>query len=189
MKNRENKTRTKAIFWSGVVGGLLGGRFLPPLIRAMVSTARTRAGGDPFALLISDHRRIMALLDEMANAPSDSGLSRGRAFLALKRKLGKHAMAEEDVVYPIVRRQLANEDQGVRLYDEHADMKTLLYEIESQLMAGEDWSAPVGQLRELIRTHIEEEENSVFPALRRQLGESALPKISGQISREEALVV
>jgi hemerythrin-like domain-containing protein len=47
----------------------------------------------------------------------------------------------------------------------------------------------VTPLRDLIRSHIDEEERTIFPELRRQLGESALPRVSGQISREEALVI
>jgi hemerythrin-like domain-containing protein len=189
MTSHNDKGRTAAILLGGIAGGIIGGRLLPPLVSALISASRTRAGCDPFALLMDDHRRILSLLDEMATAPSGSRLRRGRLFLALKRKLAKHAMAEEDVVYPIVRKERGSEDPGMHLYEEHADMKTLLYEIESQLMAGQDWGGTVGHLRDLIRSHIDEEENTVFPALRRQVAASVLPKLSGQISREEALVI
>ena len=37
----------------------------------------------------------------------------------LKRKLAKHAMAEEDVVYPIVHNQTAETTESKHLYDEH----------------------------------------------------------------------
>ncbi len=68
-------------------------------------------------------------------------------------------------------------------------MKVMLYELEGQLKAGEDWSGTVGPLRELIRRHIDEEELTIFPELRRRLSEAELPKVSGQISREQALIV
>jgi hemerythrin superfamily protein len=189
MRDQNSKGRTAAILMGGIAGGMLLGRLLPPIITAMASAARTRAGGDPFGLLIEDHRKILMLLDRMVEEQSGSKFRRGSLFLALKRKLAKHAMAEEDVVYPIVRKQMGHEDQGKHLYDEHADMKILLYDIEARLMAGEDWSAPVGQLRDLIRSHVDEEENVIFPELRRQVAEATLPMVSGQISREEALVV
>jgi hemerythrin superfamily protein len=188
MRKQNGSGRTIAILLGGIAGGILGGRLLPPIFAAMAGAGRAKGGGDPFALLIADHRRIVELLDEMLAASSDSKLRRGRLFLALKRKLAKHAMAEEDVVYPIVRNDAAN-DQRKHLYAEHADMKILLFEIESQLMAGEDWTSVVTPLRDLIRSHIDEEERTIFPELRRQLGESALPRVSGQISREEALVI
>lgn len=189
MSKQHGTGRTMAILLGGVAGGILGGRLLPPLYAALTAAGRARAGGDPFALLIQDHRKIMSILDEMAACPAESKIRRARLFLALKRKLAKHAMAEEDVVYPIVRNDSANGDERKHLYDEHADMKIFLHDIESQLMNGEDWMASVGPLRELIRNHVDEEEKTIFPELRRELSKSELPKVSGQISREEALIV
>jgi hemerythrin-like domain-containing protein len=98
-------------------------------------------------------------------------------------------MAEEDVVYPIVRNDAANPNQRKHLYDEHAEMKILLYEMELALMDDRNWSAAVAPLRELVRRHFDEEEKTIFPELRRQLAESALSKVAGQISREEAVVL
>ena len=188
MGNQQSNHRT-ALLLGGIATGIVAGRLIPPLVSGMKSASRVRSGGDPFELLLDDHRRILRSLDDMVSTPAGSKIRRSWLFLALKRRLAKHAMAEEDVVYPLVRKQMANEDQGKHLYDEHADMKTLLYDIEARLMAGQDWSAPVGQLRDLIRSHIDEEEKNVFPALRQQLAQSALAEVSGQISREEALVV
>jgi len=68
-------------------------------------------------------------------------------------------------------------------------MKILLYEMEGQLQAGEDWNSMVIPLRDLIRRHVDEEEKTIFPELRRELTKTASPKVSGQISREEALIV
>jgi len=181
--------RDAVFLLAGIAGGILGSRLLPPLIAQATSAARAKSGADPFQLLIEDHREILAVLDRMAGAPSASAAQRGKLFLALKRRLAKHAMAEEDVVYPIVSKEPGTGTQGQHLYHEHADMKILLYELESQLMAGQDWSAAVGRLRDLIRSHIDEEEETVFPALRSKLEESAKPRVSGQISREEALVL
>jgi hemerythrin superfamily protein len=189
MRRRNGSGQRMAMLLGGVAGGVIGGRLLPPLFAAMTAAGRTRAGADPFALLIDDHRKILSILDEMAVSPSDSKLRRGRLFLALKRKLAKHAMAEEDVVYPIVRNDAANPNQRKHLYDEHAEMKIFLYEIESALMEGRNWSAAVAPFRELFRHHAEEEEKTIFPELRRQMAESALSKVAGQISREEAVII
>jgi hemerythrin superfamily protein len=68
-------------------------------------------------------------------------------------------------------------------------MKILLFELEERLMSGADWSEPVRRLRELIASHIEEEEQVVFPRLRAQMGEDRKSTVSGQISREEALIL
>lgn len=186
---RNHSGRNAAMLMGGLAAGILGGRIIPPIVGAAIGFGRVRAGGDPFAQLIADHRRIRSLLDEMAAAPLESKAYRARLFLALKRTLAKHAMAEEDVVYPLAVQQPETGEQNKRLYDEHADMKIHLYEMEKRLMSGEDWSTSVLPLRELALRHFEDEETRVFPELRRRLGTEKLPKISGQISREEALVV
>ena len=125
----------------------------------------------------------------MTKQPADSTARRSASFLMLKRKLAKHAMAEEDVVYPILHNEVHDATESKHLYDEHADMKILLFELEQCLMSGTDWSAQVRRLRDLIMHHAEEEERDVFPRLRQRLDEMGAPKVSGQISREEALVL
>jgi hemerythrin-like domain-containing protein len=56
-------------------------------------------------------------------------------------------------------------------------------------MSGADWKQPVDRLRELIRSHVDEEERVVFPQLRQLIDRAGVPKVSGQIRREEALVL
>jgi hemerythrin superfamily protein len=189
MTGNRSSGRDFAVFMGGIAAGIVGSRLLPPFIAATAGSARARRGHDPFELLMSDHRQILSALDEMANASANSTLQRSRLFLMLKRKLAKHAMAEEDVVYPLVNDQVHDVQSSKGLYDEHADMKIRLFELEKLLKAGEDWSAPVRSLRELIQHHVNEEENVVFPKLRQLLDEKRASKISGQISREESLVV
>jgi len=176
-----------AMMIGGLVAGVVGSRLIPPLLATVSGAGRVRAGGDPFALLIDDHRKIKQILNDMVAAPPDSKIKRGKLFLMLKRKLGKHALAEENVVYPIVYKR--QDGQSKQLYDEHADMKILLYEIESKLMNNADWSNEVRVLRELISNHIDEEENTIFPQLRAYLSRVGQPRTSGMISREEALIV
>ena len=37
----------------GIGAGIVGSRLLPPLVATMMGSNRVRAGGDPFAMLIS----------------------------------------------------------------------------------------------------------------------------------------
>lgn len=171
----------------GLGAGMIASRLLPPLIAAAMGSRRVREGGDPFALLIEDHRQILRLLDRMRALRTESVMRRSGLYLMLKRKLAKHAMAEEDVVYPIVHNDAGTNDK--HLYDEHADMKILLFELERQLKNRADWTHTVSRLRELVHHHADEEETSIFPKLREQLRGDGMPKVSGQIAREEALIV
>ncbi len=121
--------------------------------------------------------------------PAESTVKRASLFLALKRKLGKHALAEEDVVYPLLHNEGQDAEASKELYDEHADMKILLFELEELLKSGADWSTQVRSLRDLIQEHVNEEEQVVFPKLRQIFDQSQSSKVSGQIRREEALIL
>ncbi len=189
MYESRNKGRTLAWMTAGIAAGVLGSRLLPPLVASAVGMARARKTDDPFDLLISDHRQIESLLDRMVADPNGSIAKRTSLYLMLKRKLGKHAMAEEDIVYPILHDKDNAQDQSKHLYDEHADIKIHLFQIEEILMKGGDWSEPVNSLRALIMNHIHEEELDVFPRLRERMDETRKGKVSGLISREEAMVL
>jgi hemerythrin superfamily protein len=181
--------RNIGILFGGVAAGMVASRLLPPVVATLKGRGTVRAGADPFDRLIDDHRQILSLLDNMLEAPDSSMARRTRLYMMLKRKLAKHALAEEDVVYPLVRNDSANGDERRRLYDDHADMKILLHQAGETLRTGEPWSETVGMLRSLIREHAETEVKTIFPELRRELKEMRWPKLSGQISREEALIL
>ena len=54
-------------------------------------------------------------------------------FVALSRSRGRHALAEEDVVHPVLHTEAGAGAQ--QLYAEHAEMKVHLYELENALKA------------------------------------------------------
>lgn len=189
MTEDRNPGRGIAVLVAGVAAGILGSRLLPPLIAAAHGARRVRGGGDPFELLIADHRQILSLLRDMEVQPADANATCARLFLMLKRKLAKHALAEEDVVYPLLHGEGDKAQESKELYDEHADMKILLFQLEELLKSGADWTAPVRSLRELIQGHVDEEEQVVFPRLRELFDQTRASKVSGQIHREEALIL
>jgi iron-sulfur cluster repair protein YtfE (RIC family) len=189
MSGNRSTGRDLAVLLGGIAAGIAGSRMLPPLIAMVNGSNRVRRGHDPFELLIEDHRQILSTLDQMLAEPAESMVKRSSLYLMLKRKLAKHALAEEDVVYPLLHNQGQDAEASKELYDEHADMKILLFELEELLKSGGDWSAQVRSLRDLIQDHVNDEEQVVFPKLRQIFDGSRASKISGQISREEALIL
>jgi hemerythrin superfamily protein len=184
-----NWKRDAATIAGGLAVGIIGSRLLAPVFATASGSVRARMGRDPFERLIDDHRYILSVLEEMENTPADSTVLRAKQFLMLKRTLAKHALAEEDVVYPLLHEDLHAEDESNHLYREHADMKVHLFELERLLKNGEDWSARSRQLRNLIQDHARQEEEVEFPRLREALNEKRTRKLSRQIHREEALIL
>jgi hemerythrin superfamily protein len=173
----------------GVALGVLGSRLLPPVVAQASGTARAKFGRDPFRKLEEDHRLIEATLQDMAAATDESAAQRMKLFLLFKRKLGKHALAEEDAVYPVIYETAGAEEKARELYDEHAQMKIQLYGLESALTSPSQWRDRVRRLSEVILPHIRDEEDVEFPRLRRMLQEKEHASLAGKILREQAMVL
>jgi iron-sulfur cluster repair protein YtfE (RIC family) len=173
----------------GMAAGVVASRLLPPLVAQAVGGMRARSGADPFDRLIQDHRRILSVLDRMLDVPEDRRAERAKLFLSLKRTLAKHALAEEDIVYPALHDDVHDVEQTKHLYDEHADMKIHLFELERMLMNNENWNRRVESLRDLVQRHVRDEEEIEFPKLRQYLDDQRKRTLSQNIQREEALVL
>jgi hemerythrin superfamily protein len=177
-----------AMLAGGLAAGVLGSRLLPPLL-AMARGSMKGAEGDPFEKLEDDHRLILSTLRSMEQSDDSNSAKRTGLFLMAKRKLAKHALAEEDVVYPLLLNEASRRDAAKHLYEEHADMKVMLFEIESALMEGRSWAEPVRRLREMVEHHAREEEQEQFPRLRQVLAGQRLATVGSQVHREEALIL
>jgi hemerythrin superfamily protein len=174
----------------GIAVGLVGSRLLPPLMAMATGAIRGRGSGDPFQKLENDHRLILGILRTMEEVADSAGTAKRTAlFLAVKRKLAKHALAEEDVVYPLLQDEAGRREAAKHLYEDHADMKVLLYEIEMCIMEQRPWTGPVRTLRAMIERHANEEEREQFPRLRAVLSEQRHGQIAAQVHREEALIL
>jgi len=173
----------------GATGGMLVGRLLPILFANANGAARAIAGQDPFASLIREHRQLLALLDKMENTPVNRFVRRGTLFYLFKRKIAKHAMAEEDVVYPMLTDDAERADAARKLYEEHGRMKVLLFELEQSIKDDQSWLKAVRGLRNEIQPHAHQEENVEFPALRDRIDKARKVKLARKIRQEEAVIV
>jgi hypothetical protein len=181
--------RAAASFAGGALIALVGARLLPPMVAQARGKARMRSGGDPLATLIDDHRAIMSHLDAMVESNDQEVFRRAQHLLRLKRRLGAHAMAEEDIVYPALRDQAALQEDATQLYREHAEIKVLLYRLEQTPKDDEQWHVHATTLRTLIEGHIHQEENIDFPKLRAALDDATSSELASKIEREKALVL
>ena len=190
MAERNDLLRDAALVAAGAAAALVIGRFGMPLVAKTIGLARGAAGaGDAFEELTADHERVIAMLEKAQveqTAPKKLAL-----FAAIKRDLSKHAVAEEDIIYPLIADKLLAPDAAHHLYKEHGDVKTLLAEIEEALERGDDarYRARVHALLENVRRHTEEEETQWFPRLKDVLDEKKRALIAGKVDREKAMLV
>ncbi len=177
-----------AFAWGAAVGAF-GSRLLPPLMGKLAGSTRLLADADPFSVLIADHRIFESILSQMEESTEDQVLHRTQLFLRLKRRLGAHAMAEEDVVYPLLHDRAEETEDAKHLYAEHADMKIHLHALEQMPKNDPAWVERARALKDLVVSHARHEEEVDFPKLRSLLSRSEVTRLSGNIQREKAMLL
>ncbi|PWC36123.1 hemerythrin domain-containing protein [Azospirillum sp. TSO35-2] len=181
--------RGLAMMAGGAALAVVASRLLPPVVAQMAGSARASSGRDAFDALINDHRHIQSLLNEMVQTPIDATMRRTQLLLRLKRRLAAHAMAEEDVVYPMLHDQAHKQDDTRQLYGEHAEMKMHLFTLERLPKDDPRWLAVAHELKRIVQGHIRQEEEIDFPALRNALDQGETAVMSGSVAREKALIL
>jgi iron-sulfur cluster repair protein YtfE (RIC family) len=174
-------------FAGGASVGLVAGHLLPPLLAQ--AGGWLGAGTDPFELLADDHRHFIDLLRQMEAARGSGLVFRTQLFLRLKRSLAAHAMAEEDVVYPLLAEEAGAQAAAERLYAEHGAVKTHLWALERLIGDADAWAERASALKRLVADHARREEEVEFPRLRHRLDDDAFARLARHVRREKAMVV
>jgi len=120
---------------------------------------------DALTLLKEDHRAVEKLFKEFENAKGDGRkekLARQICF-----ELTVHTTIEEEIFYPACKGKI-DEDKLKEAYVEHDAAKLLIAEIEAGNGEGDDYfDAKVQVLGEQIDHHVKEEEDELFPEVRK----------------------
>jgi hemerythrin superfamily protein len=120
---------------------------------------------DALTLLKEDHRAVKKLFKEFENAKGDGRkekLARQICF-----ELTVHTTIEEEIFYPACKGKI-DEDKLKEAYVEHDAAKLLIAEIEAGSGKTDDFfDAKVQVLGEQIDHHVKEEEDELFPEVRK----------------------
>src|SRR5437667_2547359 len=128
--------------------------------------SETRAKSpNAFDVLEEDHREVEEWFDEYDKL-KDSDKDR-KADLAEKicLALKVHAQIEEEIFYPQAREATGDNDLIDEAVVEHATVKNLIAEIEAMEVGEELYDAKIRVLGEMVKQHIKEEEEELFPEL------------------------
>ena len=151
---------------------------------------------DAIALLEHDHREVEMLFRQFEKLTERAHKSKEKIVLKVIRELAIHAAIEEMLFYPAVR--TAGLKSGNRAgkkaaetvlesLEEHHVVKWTLSELEK--MSGEDerYDAKFKVLAESVRHHVEEEQDELFPTVRRLLGKEMLEELGKRMEKAKKL--
>jgi hemerythrin superfamily protein len=123
---------------------------------------------DAIALLKADHKTVETLFRKFEQAGKNAKKLKRRLVDQVVRELAVHAIIEEQVFYPSLRAKADKfEEQVLEALEEHHVAKWILKELENLPPEAERFEAKVKVLMENIRTHVAEEERSLFPQVRK----------------------
>ena len=139
--------------------------------------------GDWFEVLKAEHKATLALFDKLEATSSVQTGKRTTLLSQIKHALGKHALEEENVVYPALR-DAGDKEQADQLNHEHGYVKQYLYDLENMPRDDARWLPKASELRRDLENHMMEEEQRIFPALKARLGTEQNAKLTHALNRE-----
>jgi hemerythrin superfamily protein len=149
---------------TGAALGLFAGLALPQARKAVVQ-APSLAAGDWVDALTAEHRMVQKHFEALLETRHDETARREILMAKIAAALTKHAVEEENVVYPALT-EAGHADQARHLIEDHGQMKTYLYDLRRLSPRDMEWIGRARQLWNALEKHMLEEETKIFPAFR-----------------------
>ena len=155
------------------------------MVTAMVETF-VQSTDDVVKFLKGQHNLIKDMFEEVFSASEPK--ARETAFVELRQLLAVHETAEEMVVHPRARHEIADGDEIVdaRLHEEH-EAKQQLSKLEGMDIDSDEFIDELTKFRDAVIDHAEHEENEEFNQLQRKLDSDDLGRMAKAVQAAEAI--
>lgn len=125
---------------------------------------------DIIDLLEQDHDEVEELFDRLDGA---AAWEREELFNEIVTELARHEAAEEALVHPAMRDEVADGRSAVEaILEEESEAEQLMADMEDMDPDRSEFLEAFEQLRTEVLAHAEHEESEEFPALRKTLSEA-----------------
>lgn len=151
--------------------------------RKLAVQAPTALAGDWDKALAAEHRMTLGLFDKLQESEGNASGRRTMLLMQLKHALGKHALEEENAVYPALR-EAGMSAEADALNSDHGYVKQYLYELTDLVKDNAAFQAKLAAFRNDIERHIRREEDELFPKLKAALDQSATTRLTRRMNQE-----
>lgn len=169
-----------------IAGAVAGGAALGVLAmlgRKAAVQSTTALAGDWMDGLIAEHQAVLKLFDAIEATDDKAAGRRAMLLMQIKHALAKHAIEEENVIYPALR-EAGKIEEADELTREHGYVKQYLYELENMPNTGPGFLEKVRKFRADLEEHMDDEEERLFPALRTQLSDEKNKLLTTAMNKE-----
>jgi hemerythrin-like domain-containing protein len=153
-------------FARGAALGLLAGVAAATARKAAMQALSAAAGTWDEALKL-EHRAVLTLFDKVLTTADSEVAKRELLLSKIAHALNKHAAQEENTLYPALKH--AGVLQVERLIDEHAEMKTFIYDLRELSSGDPRWILKAREFQQCVNEHVRLEEDEIFPSFAAQL--------------------
>jgi hemerythrin superfamily protein len=142
---------------------------------------------DALELLTADHNRVRGLFTRFQAAEGSDDAEAAKLAATIFEELEVHTKIEEEIFYPAV--SACNEEihdlvtEGI---EEHHVVDSLMAEAKALDPADEAWAAKVKVLIENVEHHAEEEEQEMFPLVRKALDDNDRSDLGQKLEARKA---
>jgi hemerythrin superfamily protein len=144
---------------------------------------------DALEVLTADHNRVRGLFTRFQAAEGSDDGEAARLAATIFDELEIHTKIEEEIFYPAV--SSCNDeihDLVAEGLEEHHVVDTLMAEAKGLDPSDEAWAAKLKVLIENVEHHADEEEEELFPLVRKALDDRARSEIGDQLESRKALL-
>jgi iron-sulfur cluster repair protein YtfE (RIC family) len=134
-----------------------------------------------YQMLIQDHRAVDDLFERIEKSGENASKTRRQLFDKLRQELELHTQVEERIVYPDFKKHSGVKDFIGEALEEHGEVKKMLQQLGRMEPGEKDWSARLAELKGAVQHHVREEEQKIFPAARREIGEQEADDLARRV--------
>lgn len=167
---------------TGAALGFFAGLALPHARKAVMQAPSAMAG-DWVEALKAEHRLVEGLFDKLLKTDESQVVKREMLLAKIAYALSKHAIEEENVVYPALM-EGARADTARHLTEDHAEIKTFIYDLRRISSSDPQWILRAREFFEKLQEHVREEEDEIFPQFRNAMSPEDNARITKMMNWE-----
>jgi len=141
---------------------------------------------DAITLLTDDHKKVKALLGELAETTNRAEKTRTELLARIARELEVHTTIEEEIFYPAFKEAGEKSDDSRMFFEameEHrAAGELVLPDLLRTSVTSDQFGGRAKVLKELVEHHAGEEAKEMFPRARTLLGKDALAELGKRLA-------
>jgi hemerythrin superfamily protein len=139
---------------------------------------------DATKLLEQDHQEVEGLFKKFEEAGDQAFKTKQELVDKIIQELAIHTEIEEEIFYPAVKSEVEDsEEEVLEAVEEHHVAETLIEEIKALSAEDEEFDAKVTVLIESVRHHKDEEENEMFPRVRKAFSSEELEELGSRLEQ------